>query len=86
MNLIFTAVALSAAITFFLPAEPAPEAAYYLVAREGYVAVLDTRSGTVSRTETELSMLPPADAARLEAGIACPDEAALTRAIENFCS
>ena len=37
-------------------------------------------------TDAPLRALPPADQALLEAGIRLPDEAALQRALEDFCS
>lgn len=86
MNLFFAAVALSAAFSIFLCAEPPEKPAYYLIARDGYVAILDTESGHVERTKTEIALLPPSDAARLAEGIACEDAAALTRVVENYCS
>ena len=61
--------------------------AYYLVEYDGYIAVLDAAKGQLCLyTETPVNSLPPADAERICQGLACTDEIALAKALENFCS
>ena len=52
----------------------------------GYVAVRQTDSGEIYRTDTRISALPPSDLELLREGIPCEDKEAVAAVLENFCS
>lgn len=76
--------ALSAAIlTLSVWAAPA----YTMTVRDGFVAVWDHGSGSwYLQTRIPVSQLPEADRDLLHRGLSLADSAALTRALEDFCS
>lgn len=74
---------LSLVLFFLLQAGIAP---YYLVGRDGHVAVVDARGELLCTTDTPLATLLPADREAIVQGFPCADREALNRALENFCS
>ena len=87
MSSIFRKVTAVCVISLFLILKvAAAEAAYYLIAAEGYVAVLESESGKIYFTEIPTDRLPHADVRKLEQGIACSDKTDLAAALENFDS
>lgn len=72
-------------LSFLLAAQTA--AAWVLRAEDGFLTVRDLENGTEFRkTGIPLQALPEPDRPALEAGIVLPDHAALTKALEDFCS
>lgn len=82
MRVVFTgAISLFLFINVF-----ASNAAYYLIEKDGYVAVEDAESRKILRTDIRVDRLPRSDAELLEQGIACADKTEVAAALENFDS
>lgn len=84
VNGIFARVALGVLLAIFLSAQTGA-ASYRLMEEGGYLAVRRS-DGTLERTDISLALLPPSDALLIRNGLDCADKAALSRALENFCS
>ena len=61
-------------------------APYFIFDDEGYVALRETQTGRVLRSQTPVSMLPEGDAAAIRSGIPCDSAVEAKRRMENFCS
>lgn len=62
-------------------------AAWTLRAEAGFLTVRELETGAVFlETGVPLSALPEQDRPALETGIVLPDDTALTKALEDFCS
>lgn len=84
MNRIFGMVCGCLLIFGFLSAEIS--AAYVVCERDGCLAVEDTDSKTVERTETRTDCLPRSDRQRLRRGIVCRTRQELARCLEDYSS
>ncbi len=62
-------------------------ASYVLRAEDGFLRARDEADGSlVYQSRIPLSSLPERDRLTLSAGLVLPDRAALTRALDDFCS
>lgn len=59
---------------------------YTIFSDNGYLAVRDEKSEQVYTTQVRIELLPPQDAAMIEAGIACENRRELAEVMENYIS
>ena len=61
-------------------------APFWILEDGGFIALKESETGTVHRSDTPLSALPPEDAAAIHGKIPCYTAEEAARFMENFCS
>lgn len=61
-------------------------AGFLIFERDGRIAIKNTDTGAVYRTEFRTELLPPSDRQRLREGIVCDSPSDAARVLENFNS
>ena len=61
-------------------------APYYIFDDGGFVALRETQSGKIFRSEMPVSMLPEGDARAVRSEIPCDSAIEARKRMENFCS
>lgn len=61
-------------------------APYYIFDDGGFVALRETQTGKIFRSETPVSMLPEGDARAVRSEIPCDSATEAKKRMENFCS
>lgn len=83
MKFFFRCRSAAGAIILFLLLNVAP---YFIFDDGGFVAIRETQSGKVTRSDMPVSMLPEGEARAVRSGIPCDSAVEAAKRMENFCS